>query len=110
MTTKTLKPRPQDADFQTRLKSLCLEYGISFHVFAGEYEKTSVQKEGRAVVSLAGSVEKILRIVYALNDLMPGVIVNGVVREISKITCKDCPDRDTCPTKDLLTEGRRCNA
>ena len=70
MTTKTLKPRPQDADFQTRLKSLCLEYGISFHVFAGEYEKTSVQKEGRAVVSLAGSVENILRLVDALNYLM----------------------------------------
>lgn len=110
--TTSLNPRPRDLEFQNKLKALCDEFGISHHVFVGEFKESEVQHKDRAVTSFSGHIEKTLRLVDALNDIVPEIIIRGLAQEIGPIikrTCEDCPDREEC--NNPLKDGRReCNA
>lgn len=115
MSTKTLRPRESDVIFQQKLTALCKEHGIPHHVFVGEFAASDKQEADRAVTSFSGNIEKTLRLVDALNDIVPEIIVNNLIGEIgkaAKIACADCPDKDTCDSfaKDVSEKGRQCNA
>jgi hypothetical protein len=109
--TIIMKPREHDKQFQADLKAVTTKWGINNYVFVGQYIESDVQTKDRAVTSIIGDFLATLRLVDALNNLIPELMVRQFLKEapsIKAVACKDCPDKDTC--EDRVIGKEKCNA